>query len=164
MKTDRRPPEPMAGNPAISRRILPPLWFLLMLCLMLGLHTWLPMGQYIRAPWNFLGLALLLFGAFLGVVSARSFLREGTGLVPFDEAKVLVTHGFFQYSRNPMYLGMALMLLGTSGFLGSFSSLLPVPLFMVIIHRRFILAEEKFLEDAFGEAYLSYQASVRRWL
>ena len=140
------------------------MWFLLMLCLMFGLHAWLPLGQYVHAPWNFLGVALLSFGACLSVVSAASFLREGTGLVPFDEAKMLVTHGFFRYSRNPMYLGMALMLLGASGILGSFSSLLPVPLFMVIIHWRFILPEEKFLEDAFGEAYLGYRASVRRWL
>ncbi|MGD8385312.1 MAG: isoprenylcysteine carboxylmethyltransferase family protein, partial [Lysobacterales bacterium] len=86
------------------------------------------------------------------------------GLVPFSPATTLVTGGLYRYTRNPMYLGMTLMLLGMALLLGSVTALAPVAGFARVIHKRFVLPEEAFLEKAFGQAYLDYKLRVRRWL
>lgn len=77
---------------------------------------------------------------------------------------MLVTGGFFRYTRNPMYLGMVLLILGAAMLYGTAGALLPAPFFAWIIQRNFIRAEERFMEAAFGEEYLAYKKSVRRWL
>jgi protein-S-isoprenylcysteine O-methyltransferase Ste14 len=76
----------------------------------------------------------------------------------------LVTHGVFAFSRNPMYLSMMLGLLGVFVALGSLTPLAAVPVFFLIIRRRFIAVEERMLEEAFGDDYRAYKSRVRRWL
>jgi len=63
-----------------------------------------------------------------------------------------------------MYLGMLLMLSGVAFMLGSTGSLLPVFLFLLIIRNNFVLGEERFMEASFGQSYLDYKSTVRRWL
>lgn len=145
-------------------RILPVVWLLLSVLGMAVLDRVSPLVTFVRPPWNWLGLAPLVLGSWMAAVSARSFRRAGTGLLPFGQATALVTHGFFRYTRNPMYLGMVLFLAGVAVLLGSLSSVLPVPLFAGIIQRNFILGEERFMEQAFGQDYLAYKSRVGRWL
>jgi protein-S-isoprenylcysteine O-methyltransferase Ste14 len=145
-------------------KILPLVWLLIALVAMLILHSAWPVARYLQQPWTWAGLLPVALGCGLAVVSARAFQKADTGLIPFDEARVLVTDGFFRYSRNPMYLGMVLLLLGVSMLLGSLGTLLPIPLFIWIIRRHFILGEERFMEAAFGDQYRAYKARVRRWL
>ena len=97
-------------------------------------------------------------------VSAAAFKKVATGLLPFNEATALVTGGFYRYSRNPMYLGMVLLLLGTAMLCGTAGTLLPIPFFVWVIHRNFIPGEERLMAAAFGEEYLEYQNRVRRWV
>jgi protein-S-isoprenylcysteine O-methyltransferase Ste14 len=149
---------------AEKRRILPLMWLALALVLVAALHRWGPAPRLLAPPWIWAGIIPGVFGSWMMVVSARSFQKVGTGLVPFDEATVLVTDGFFRYTRNPMYLGMVLLLVGVAMLHGSATAFLPVPLFALIIHRNFILAEEDFMEQAFGGAYREYRERVRRWL
>ena len=85
-------------------------------------------------------------------------------MVPFEPSTVLVTEGAFRFTRNPMYLGLVLLLAGIAIALGSVGALLPIPVFVWIIQAWFILGEERFLEEIFGEAYLAYKSRVRRWL
>jgi protein-S-isoprenylcysteine O-methyltransferase Ste14 len=92
------------------------------------------------------------------------FKRAGTGIEPFDEATTLVTIGFYRFTRNPMYMGMFLMLLGVAFLMGGIGALLPLPLFVLIIRNNFVLGEERFLEAAFGQHYLDYKFEVRRWI
>ena len=63
-----------------------------------------------------------------------------------------------------MYLGMVLLLLGVAIALGSLGAWLPIPVFVWIIQARFIVGEERFLEQTFGEPYVAYKRAVRRWL
>ena len=91
------------------------------------------------------------------------FKRAGTGIEPFDDATTLVRAGFYRYSRNPMYLGMFLMLSGVAFLMGSVGASLPVLAFAIIIRNNFVLGEERFLEASFGQQYIDYKSEVRRW-
>ncbi|WP_105170916.1 methyltransferase family protein [Pseudoalteromonas sp. T1lg24] len=76
----------------------------------------------------------------------------------------LITSGIFQYTRNPMYLGMALAILGFAILLGSWLSLLGVVAFMLFIECFQIKPEEAALTECFGEQFIQYKKHVRRWL
>jgi protein-S-isoprenylcysteine O-methyltransferase Ste14 len=146
------------------RRVLPPIWLLLALISSCLLDRALPQLEYLRAPWNLLGLGPLALGCFMAATSAAAFKRAGTPLVPFQPSKKLVLGGWFRLTRNPMYLGLTLVQLGVGMVLGSLAALLPLPLLMAVLHFRFVLAEEQFLDGIFGDEYRAYCASVRRWV
>jgi protein-S-isoprenylcysteine O-methyltransferase Ste14 len=144
-------------------KILPMAWLLIAIVLAVAMHRWVPLARLFDAPWRWFGLAPGVFGLWMMAVSARAFRKADTGLLPFAEVTALVTDGFFRYTRNPMYLGMASLLFGVALLLGTAGALLSVPLFVWVIRRNFILAEERFLEETFGKAYLAYKRRVRRW-
>ncbi|MFP4166036.1 MAG: methyltransferase family protein, partial [Opitutales bacterium] len=75
-----------------------------------------------------------------------------------------ITDGVFRYSRNPLYLGEVLMLLGLAALLGTWQALLPIPVFLAIIQWMFILPEEQLLKNRFDAQYAAYCNRVRRWL
>ena len=110
------------------------------------------------------GVIAVFLGIIMAAISAAMFKRAGTGIEPFDEATTLVSGGFYRYSRNPMYLGMILVLTGAAFLMGSVGVVLPVLIFVVIIRNNFVLGEELFLEASFGQQYLDYKSTVRRWL
>ncbi|MBI4521397.1 MAG: isoprenylcysteine carboxylmethyltransferase family protein, partial [Gemmatimonadetes bacterium] len=95
---------------------------------------------------------------------SKHFDRLNTTVKPFEEPRELTTAGLFGFTRNPMYLGGVVLLAGLAIFLGSLSPWPVIPVFMWVIARRFISAEEEILERRFGERYLEYKARVRRWL
>lgn len=147
-----------------KRRIVPPVWLLLSLIAM-GLLQWkLPIVQLIEWPWRWLSLPLILAAFAITLPAARSFVRAGTPLIPFERSTAVVTTGLFRYTRNPMYLGMVLLLTGVAVLLGSLGAFLPIPAFVAVIQTNFIEGEERFMEELFGEEYLAYKRSVRRWL
>ena len=137
---------------------------LVTLVLMWLMHYVFPIYQYVHEPLAYLGIAGVFSGIFMAAISAHLFKKAGTGIKPFDEATMLVKDGFYRYSRNPMYLGMCLMLTGSAFLMGSIGALLPIPVFVLIIRNKFVAAEERFLEASFGERYLEYKSTVRRWL
>ena len=147
-----------------KRRVLPPVWLLMALLASLALDRWLPLVELLVSPWNYLGLLPLLAGLVMTSTSARAFRKAGTAVVPFEQSTSLVLDGWYRVTRNPMYLGLVLILTGVALFLGSLGALLPLPVFIAILHFRFIVGEEQFLEGIFGEAYRAYRARVRRWI
>jgi protein-S-isoprenylcysteine O-methyltransferase Ste14 len=112
--------------------------------------------------------ATAVAGASIGLAaaSARQFRRAGTTVEPFDpsQATVLVTTGVNAVTRNPMYVGMAGLLLANAVRLGSWAALLPVASFVGFIDRVQVGAEERALRANFGADYDAYRASVPRWL
>jgi protein-S-isoprenylcysteine O-methyltransferase Ste14 len=128
------------------------------------MQFYFPIYQYIHEPAAYAGIAGVLLGIAMASISAGMFKKAGTGIKPFDEATFLVKAGFYRYTRNPMYLGMFLMLTGVAFLMGSVGAALPVFLFVIIIRNNFVLAEERFLQACFGQQYLDYKSSVRRWL
>jgi protein-S-isoprenylcysteine O-methyltransferase Ste14 len=145
-------------------KILPPVYFLATVIIMMVLDYYLPIKILLRDASAGIGWIILLFGGVSTIGSAGAFRRAGTPVTPFEPSTALVTSGFFKFTRNPMYLGMVLALIGVALILGSLAAFLPIPVFAWWIQSRFIKREETFLEETFGDAYREYRAKVRRWL
>jgi len=147
-----------------KRRFLPPTLLGMSMLVALLLHLWLPLIWF---PWlvvRLLGGALLLFGLVMTASAAGAFNRAGTPVVPFERSTALVTDGWYRFTRNPMYLGMALMLFGGGMALGSLGAMLPTAAFVATVQSNFIEGEEQLLTETFGERYREYKSRVRRWL
>ena len=84
--------------------------------------------------------------------------------IKFKKVNKLVTSGIFKYSRNPMYLGMLMVVLSTSIFYLNIYSILTPFLFIFWINKFQIKREEAFLTEKFGKEYLSYTNKTRKWL
>jgi len=147
-----------------KRRVLPPVWLFFCLFASLTLDYLLPLVSFHNLPLRIAGVVLILFGILMSATAAASFGKAGTPVIPFERSTALVTRGWYRFTRNPMYLGMTLSLLGTGLALNSVGALLPLPVFIVLMEMLFIRGEERFLEEIFGDEYRSYSLRVRRWL
>src|SRR5690606_17870686 len=100
------------------------------------------------------------------LISVFTFKRLRTTADPRrpQASKTLATSGIYHYSRNPMYLGVLLILIGWGLLLGNLISVLCTLAFMAYITRYQILPEERALHDRFGDDFLAYKARVRRWI
>jgi len=110
------------------------------------------------------GILLMIAGMALIVWSGVHFRRARTPIHPRRKPTTLITDGPFRLSRNPIYLGMALIAAGWGLRLGAVSALLAVPVFMAIVQRRFIAGEEFHIDRALGEEWQAYTARTRRWI
>lgn len=146
------------------RKIVPPIYLLGTIILMYLLNDWFEVLSFQYRGLDIAGSLLIICGLFIDVWAAGLFKKSGTPVIPFHKSTALVIEGPFKFSRNPMYLGMVLIQLGIAGILGNPLTLIPIGLFVLIIRVRFINGEEQFLETIFGEDYLSYKKTVRRWL
>ena len=151
-------------NNTSQKKVLPPTILLIALLLMLGLHFLFPVFKIIPAPWNFFGLLPVAAGITMNYLADDSFKRVKTAVNPFHNPSTLVTGGVFKISRNPMYLGFVLILLGVAVLLGRLMPFGVVPLFMAWIQILFIGIEERALETQFGQDWFEYKAKVRRWI
>lgn len=113
-----------------------------------------------------LTMIIALMGLAISVSGAMSFRQLGTTLDPIkpEKASALVTTGIYQVTRNPMYLGLLVVLVAWSIFLSSAWALLGVLGFVLYMTRFQIAEEERVLTRLFGSDYESYKARVRRWL
>ena len=144
------------------QRLLPPTLFVALLVLVLALGLWIP-GSAFSPPvlrWTIplvLGLALL--------IAARiHFARSDSEIMTFDTPRNIVTGGTFGFSRNPMYLGFLLILLGAALAAGTVWALAAPAVFFGACQWWYIPAEEANMRTTFGDAYNDYAARVRRWL
>lgn len=148
----------------LSRILLPPVWCTLAFAVMLGLDHTVPLVEVVPVEWRWLAVPAMILGLTLAAWAMALFVRAGTPVKPFAEAKGFVRNGPYRFSRNPMYLGLLLLLIGAAIGFGSLTPWLVLPAFVFVINRRFIEPEEAMLEKQFGEDYRRYRASVRRWL
>jgi protein-S-isoprenylcysteine O-methyltransferase Ste14 len=148
----------------MPRFLMPPVWLLLSVIAMLMLRRYAPGAESLGYPWTLLGLAPLIAGIILGAASAAAFRRHKTTIIPFHDSAALLTAGPFRLSRNPIYLGMILSLIGAAMLTGAATSFLVVIAFALVIHFGFVLREEAMLEARFGESFRDYAAQVRRWI
>jgi protein-S-isoprenylcysteine O-methyltransferase Ste14 len=145
-------------------KIIPPVYFIAALLLMVGLHHYLPTVQMFSPPVTYIGTLFIIAGCGVTAWGGYAFHKSGTPVKPFEQCTALITHGLYRYTRNPMYLGMIIILAGVWIILGSLSPLPVIPVFILLIQEIFIKQEEPFLERIFGDHYREYKASVRRWL
>ena len=142
----------------------PPIYFFVSIMLMIALHYLAPFHQLLTTPLSYAGGLFVVVGVCIVAVAASSFSRVGTPIVPFEKSTEVVTSGLFRFSRNPMYLGMVMALVGVALLLGSATPFIPIPIFVCLIQYQFISREEAFLEKLFGDDYLVYKGKVRRWI
>jgi len=147
-----------------AKRILPPTYFFASIILMLILHFLAPVAKFIGYPWDLLGIVPLALGIILNLIADAAFKKHGTTVKPFEESSTLVTAGVFRFSRNPMYFGMVLILIGIAVLMGSLTPFLVVVTFGILMDMAFIRTEERMLEEKFGGVWLTYKKQVRRWI
>ena len=145
-------------------RVPPPVWALIFIGIALavdGARGWTREAALRSLP---VGIPVVVLGVALAAWARILFAREGTQVLPSSKTnRVLVTRGPFAFSRNPMYVGVLMVVGGVAIWVGSISLLVAVvPTFLVI---RFgaIPFEEAKMERQFGDAYRAYKAKVRRW-
>jgi len=114
----------------------------------------------------FAGAGMVSLGLVIILTGGIAFRRAHTTVNPTKpgSSSSLVVSGVYQFTRNPMYVGMLLVLVGWAAFLMNFLALSIVSLFVLYINRFQIIPEERALSQIFGTEYISYQAKVRRWL
>jgi len=124
-------------------------------------------GVELSLPWRAaLASPIALIGIYLTTAGFRSFRNAKTTINPLkpETASSLVSSGIYRVTRNPMYLGLALILLAWAIYLASPWALIGVAGFVVYIDLLQIRREERVLATLFGPDYERYKASVRRWL
>jgi protein-S-isoprenylcysteine O-methyltransferase Ste14 len=149
-------------NPGI--KVPPPLIYLLPLVLGLLLDRrvhipFLPSGVVRIIGWPLIGGGVLIGGWF------RKTMGDADAPVRTDRpVPRLTTDGPFRYSRNPAYLGLAMIYAGIAVLRNALWAILFLPLVLFVIQREVIGREERYLERTFGEEYRTYKARVRRWM
>jgi len=148
----------------LETRIPPPL--VMLVCGVLGYAAALAWPWPVLPAPGWIAALVALTGLGLNLLPKLAFRRARTTVNPLRPAAAtsLVTSGIYRLTRNPMYLGQALVLLGGVLWLGSAAALLAVPLFVGWITRFQILPEERVLADRFGADYAAFRRGVRRWL
>jgi protein-S-isoprenylcysteine O-methyltransferase Ste14 len=142
----------------------PPLVYLGGLAVGFALEALLP-GSSVPAELQWvLGGVLLVAGlALLGSFNT-AFQRQGTAVEPWKPTTAIVTTGPYRLTRNPAYLGMALVYIGIALLADALWVLVPLPVVLLIIDRMVIAREERYLEGKFGQEYLDYKGRARRWI
>ena len=148
----------------LRNRIPPPIVTLTFALLSFWLANYLP-----KLAFNYQGLSSLLMifiGLTIIVIGVKTFNNSDTTINPLNpsEASHLVTEGVFSYTRNPMYLGMVIILLGVSIYIGVYIGIIILPCFIFYITEFQIKPEEKAMEEIFAGDYTDYLKRVRRWL
>ena len=150
----------------LELKIPPPVYALIIGALMWFLNSNFPIAQLIEAPWNKIGLAIVIVAGAFDFWSLLLFFKKHTTPNPMkpENTSGLVINGLYKISRNPMYVGLLTILMGFAIWLGSLTPFLVLPLFYWLITAMQIKPEERILEEKFGEEYLNYKNRVRRWL
>jgi len=147
-------------------RLPPPLVFVgfIVVGLLLQWLVW-PLGLRLElAPRLVVGQLLVAAGVGLGGWSTVRFRRTGQDPAPWKPSPSLILDGPYRFSRNPIYTGMTLVQLGVGISAGNGWIVLLAPLALLIVHVTAVLPEEAYLGERFGESYLRYKESVRRYL
>lgn len=142
----------------------PPLIYLGGLAVGFGLEALLPGASLPGAVQWILGGALVVAGAVLLASFNTLFHRTGTAVEPWKPTTAIVTTGPYRITRNPAYLGMALVYVGIAVLSQALWVLVPLPFVLAVINNGVIRREERYLERKFGQEYLDYRRRVRRWL
>ena len=146
-----------------ARHVKPPHLLLLILVVLPVAHLAVPLALLAPVPWNLAGILLVAVGIALNIFADALF--KGYGSVRACRGPdVLVTGGPYGVSRNPMYLGFALILAGIAVLLGTLAPLLLAAGFVFLAERLFIRHEEAVLAERYGDEWIAYAARVRRWL
>jgi len=149
--------------------ILPPVVLLFCVVCIIVSDIFLPGSHSLKQVWisgtlNKFGFIIIALGVFLPVWGAIIFKQVETNLIPYKSPDKMVTKGPFAFTRNPMYLGMLLVLIGMALIYGTYGALLFPALYFAVANWWFIPFEEGKMAAVFGDAFTDYKNKVRRWI
>src|SRR4051812_11210352 len=146
-------------------KILPPFWFFFFLIIGLIVHFFHPAIHYFDFSYPVIGIAILIAGFALPLYASALFSKEKTEILPTSPTNSkLIVYGPFKYTRNPMYLGMVVQLLGVAIWVGTLPMFVATVLLFLVFNFVFIPFEEAKMSRIFGEQYDAYCRKVRRWI
>jgi len=146
------------------RELMPTTWLLVGLISEALLYFVVPGARLMAAPWILLGLVPMAIGIWINLAADKAFHVTSTTVKPLESSSALVRDGVFGVTRNPMYLGFVLILLGEALLFGSLTPFAVVVAFVIVMDRMYIAREEGMLAEDFGGDWTSYAAKTRRWL
>jgi len=151
---------------ALELKIPPPIVALLFAAAMWGISLTTSSVEAPALVRLVAAIAIALAGVGTAIAGVVAFRHARTTLNPLkpEAASSLVTSGVYRFTRNPMYVGLALVLLAWAVFVSSAWAFLGPLAFILYMNRFQILPEERVLSGMFGAAYSTYQTKVRRWL
>jgi protein-S-isoprenylcysteine O-methyltransferase Ste14 len=146
--------------------IPPPLFYVLTFVAAVFIQKVLPIDASVfqLRITKIIGIFFLVASLFFLVRSLSQFLKSKNTLILIKPATSLQTNGIYSISRNPMYVGLAIVYLGITCLIGNWWNIILFPLLLLIVQEYIIKSEEKYLNRAFGKEYLEYKNKVRRWL
>lgn len=156
----------MNENDGAAVRVPPPAIYLGAIVLGIVVHAYiLPLPMPLSTG---LRIALALAATALGLVfvagAFRIFRRTGQNPAPWKPTPEIISSGVYRITRNPMYVGMALLQTAIGVGLANWWIVILVPVVLVTVHATAVRHEERYLEDKFEDQYRRYKATVRRWL
>lgn len=149
----------------LELKILPPVLLLITLLLMWLISAGTPSFAFQFPLRRVIPPAIALVGVVIAISGAIAFRKARTTVNPTKPhaASSLVTTGIYRFTRNPMYVGLALLSLAWGTWLANPLALLPIPVFVFYLTRYQIRPEERALQSLFGDEFAAYSARVRRW-
>jgi len=149
-------------GPAV--KLPPPLLFLSFILLAGLAHYWWPLSLSNGIGVKIVAVTFILAGLVSVLMIKLSFDKVNTEIEPWKPTSVIVSDGFFAYSRNPIYLALCVITVGVGLYLDSVWVMLSFLPAAVAVYFVAIKKEEAYLEQKFGEDYLKYKQNVRRWI
>lgn len=147
----------------MKKLFIPPVILLFCFLLIVLFYFLLPDYNLVPFPFNLSGI-IMAFSGFMIMGKSRDLFKKYQTTVGFRKSTYLITEGVFSKTRNPMYTGMFILLLGLGvSFMNTFSVAISF-VFLLIMHVVFVPQEEKWMYETFGQHYLDYRKQVRRWI
>jgi len=151
-------------NPNINKFIHPPIVALFWIIISYLIGRYIPLTIPSSTITKIIGLGLIIIALGFAFSAFNEFRKLQTTLDPHGSVKTLATNGVYKLSRNPIYLGFLLMVIGFPLYSGYYSGVIIAAFFLISMNRLVIEKEEAYLEEKFGEVYKNYKSKVRRWL
>jgi len=151
-------------HPSINPVVHPPIVALIFIAIAYFLGRFVPLPFIVPLALRYVGLILTFVGFLLGIAALNEFRKARTTLDPHGSVKKLITAGIYRFTRNPIYLGFLLMVIGVPLNFGLYWGIGMAPFYIILMNRLIIEREENYLEKKFKNTYANYKSQVRRWL
>ena len=148
----------------INKNVHPPIVALIFIAIAYVAKWSIPIPLVLPNIVRMIGLAFVIIGFLLGLAAFLEFRKAQTTILPHGSVSSIITSGIYRFTRNPIYLGFMLILIGFPLNSGTIWGLLLAPVFIYSMNSLVIEHEEAYLEKKFKEQYTGYRSKVRRWL
>ena len=148
----------------LNKKVTPLTYFFISILLIIALKFLSPEIKTFSSWWGLIGLFPFTIGVVINLLADQALKVAETTVRPFEESNALLIKGVYGFTRNPMYLGMALILVGIALLFNNLLLLGVAAIFIILISSHFIQVEEKMLATQFGKDWVEYKSKTRPWI